>query len=147
LRLHAAAIPAVALLLGLALLARPLFHGIAPATIVGFWTAVLGQAMLPGVVLAWGARLVPPGERLLLLGQGATLGLTDVLLRRWMMSWVIRSPSCSQIRISRPRPPASGQALIRRPSNCAACRMFAPASSKRLKNSRSLGTRLSRAMM
>jgi len=75
LRLHAAAIPAVALLLGLALLARPLFHGIAPATIVGFWTAVLGQALLPGVVLAWGARLVPPGERLLLLGQGATLGL------------------------------------------------------------------------
>src|SRR5262245_2258749 len=75
-----------------------------------------------------------------------SIGVTEVLLSRWMMSWVIRSPSCSQIRMSRPRPPASGHCLISCTSSSAERRMFAPASSKRLKNSRSLGTRLSLAM-
>ncbi len=31
-------------------------------------------------------------------------GVTKVELRRLMMSWVIRSPSCSDLRISRFRP-------------------------------------------
>ena len=30
-----------------------------------------------------------------------SIGVTNVWLSRWMMSWVIRSPSCSQTRISR----------------------------------------------
>ena len=30
-----------------------------------------------------------------------SIGVTKVWLRRWMMSWVIRSPSCSASRISR----------------------------------------------
>ena len=41
-----------------------------------------------------------------------SIGVTEVLLSRWMMSCVIRSPSCSQIRISRPSPPASGHDFI-----------------------------------
>ena len=75
-----------------------------------------------------------------------SIGVTDVLFSRWMMSWVIRSPSCSQIRMSRPSPPASGHDFISWSSSWAARRMFAPASSKRRKNSRSLGTRLSLAI-
>ena len=30
-----------------------------------------------------------------------SIGVTKVVLSRWMMSWVIRSPSCSALRMSR----------------------------------------------
>ena len=30
-----------------------------------------------------------------------SMGVTNVVLRRWTMSWVIRSPSCSALRMSR----------------------------------------------
>ena len=39
-----------------------------------------------------------------------SIGVTKVELSRWMMSWVIRSPSCSALRISRPRPLVVGPA-------------------------------------
>jgi hypothetical protein len=67
--------PLVALLLGAVLVARPLIHGVAPATLLGFWAVVLGQCVLPGVLLARAARLVPGRDRLQLVGQGTTLGL------------------------------------------------------------------------
>ena len=38
-----------------------------------------------------------------------SIGVTNVWLRRWMMSCVIRSPSCSQITMSRASSPWSGQ--------------------------------------
>ncbi len=41
-----------------------------------------------------------------------SIGVTKVELSRWMMSWVILSPSCSALRISRPRPASSGQVPI-----------------------------------
>jgi hypothetical protein len=65
----------LALLLAAALAVRPLFHGVEVATILAFWAIVLGELVVPGVLLARGLRLVAPGERGLLLGQGATLGL------------------------------------------------------------------------
>ncbi len=67
--------PLAALLLATALVARPLIHGIAPATLVAFWAVVLGQCVLPGVLVARAAGLVDGRDLLLLLGQGTTLGL------------------------------------------------------------------------
>lgn len=67
------------LLAALAVLAaavlRPLLHGVPGATIAVFWATALGLAVVPGVLLCHGARLAPRGDRWLLLGQGATLGL------------------------------------------------------------------------
>ena len=65
----------VALLLGAVLVARPLIHGVAPATLLAFWAVVLGQCVLPGVILARAAGLVPGRDALQLVGQGTTLGL------------------------------------------------------------------------
>jgi hypothetical protein len=64
-----------ALLLGAALVARPLIHGVAPATLFAFWAVVLGQCVLPGVLLARATRLVAGRDTLQLVGQGTTLGL------------------------------------------------------------------------
>src|SRR5919108_2703275 len=70
-----------------------------------------------------------------------SIGVTNVWLRLWMMSWVIRSPSCSQIRISRASSLRSGYSLRSSSSRAAARLMFPPASSNRSKNSRSRGAR------
>src|SRR5215203_1668592 len=70
-----------------------------------------------------------------------SIGVTNVWLRRWMMSWVIRSPSCSQIRISLASSLRSGYSLRSSSRRAAARRMFPPASSNRSKNSRSRGAR------
>src|SRR6185312_3102589 len=70
-----------------------------------------------------------------------SIGVTNVWLSRWMMSWVIRSPSCSQIRISRASSLRSGYWVRSSSSRAAARRMFPPASSNRSKNSRSRGAR------
>src|SRR5829696_4551207 len=68
-----------------------------------------------------------------------SIGVTNVWLRRWMMSCVIRSPSCSQIRISRASSLRSGKSRNISSSRPAARKMFPPASSNRSKNSRSFG--------
>src|SRR5262249_52032436 len=69
----------LALLLGASLLAallgRPLAHGVAAASVLVFWATVLGEVLLPGVLLVLGANLTRGGDHALLLGQGATLGL------------------------------------------------------------------------
>ena len=62
-----------------------------------------------------------------------SIGVTKVELRRWMMSWVIRSPSCSAFSTSRPRPSSSGQVPIIWSSSRAACSAFWPAWMKRSK--------------
>src|SRR5918999_834627 len=58
-----------------------------------------------------------------------------------MMSWVMRSPSCSQIRISRASSLRSGKSASISSSSRAARKMLPPASSKRSKNWRSRGAR------
>src|SRR5215217_3773860 len=70
-----------------------------------------------------------------------SIGVTNVWLRRWIMSWVILSPSCSQIRMSRASSLRSGYCVSSSSSSAAARRMFPPASSNRSKNSRSRGAR------
>jgi hypothetical protein len=65
----------LAALLAAALVVRPLVHGVPASTILVFWAAVLGQVVVPGVLVCRGARLCPPTDGWLLLGQGATLGL------------------------------------------------------------------------
>ena len=40
-----------------------------------------------------------------------SMGVTNVVLRRRMMSWVIRSPSCSALRMSVERPAVVGPLL------------------------------------
>src|SRR4051794_16320761 len=70
-----------------------------------------------------------------------SIGVTNVWLRRWMMSCVIRSPSCSQIRISRVSSLRSGYWVSSSSRSAAARRMFPPASSNRSKNWRSRGAR------
>src|SRR4029453_12103846 len=70
-----------------------------------------------------------------------SIGVTNVWLRRWMMSWVIRSPSCSQIRISLASSLRSGYSFSSSSKRPAARLMFPPASSNRSKNSRSRGAR------
>jgi hypothetical protein len=69
------ALPLATLLLAAALVTRPLIHGVEPATLLAFWAVVLGQCVLPGVIVARAARLVDGRDRVLLVGQGATLGL------------------------------------------------------------------------
>src|SRR3954453_11004310 len=68
-----------------------------------------------------------------------SIGVTNVEFRRWMMSCVIRSPSCSQTTTSRESSPWSGHWSSIRSSRSAERTMLAPASSKRSKNSRSFG--------
>ena len=70
-----------------------------------------------------------------------SIGVTNVWLRRWMMSCVIRSPSCSHTTMSRASSPWSGHCSTIRSSRPAARTMFAPASSNRSKNSRSFGAK------
>ena len=70
-----------------------------------------------------------------------SIGVTKVELRRWMMSWVIRSPSCSALRISRARPLVLGPGVASSASSSrAARRVFCPASVKRSKKVRSRGS-------
>ena len=70
-----------------------------------------------------------------------SIGVTNVWLSRWMMSCVIRSPSCSQTTMSRDELAVSGHSWTSRSSRPAARTMFAPASSNRSKNSRSFGAK------
>ena len=65
----------LAALLAATLVIRPLAHGVPLATVLVFWATVLGQVVVPGVLLVRGARLTTPHDRGLLLGQGASLGL------------------------------------------------------------------------
>jgi hypothetical protein len=65
----------VAVLLGAALVVRPSAHGVPAPTVLAFWATVLGQVVVPGVLLYRGARLGPANDRWILLGQGATLGV------------------------------------------------------------------------
>lgn len=58
-----------------ALLARPLAHGIPLPTWLAFWATVLGQVLLPGVLLVRAARLRSSGDAAFALGQGASVGL------------------------------------------------------------------------
>lgn len=62
-------------LLALALVARPLAHGVAFPTILAFGATLLGQVVLPGMLLVRGARLLGSRDALLLVGQGACVGL------------------------------------------------------------------------
>src|SRR5215213_10169029 len=66
-----------------------------------------------------------------------SIGVTNVWFSRWMMSCVMRSPSCSQIRISRASSLRSGYSASSSSSNPTARWMLPPASSNRSKNWRS----------
>src|SRR3954451_24704226 len=68
-----------------------------------------------------------------------SIGVTNVEFSRWMMSCVMRSPSCSQTTMSRASEPWSGHCWSSRSSSSVASTMVAPASSNRSTNSRSLG--------
>src|SRR3954453_14008186 len=68
-----------------------------------------------------------------------SIGVTKVEFSRWMMSWVMRSPSCSQTTTSRASSPWSGHWSSICSSSSAARTMLEPASSNKSKNSRSLG--------
>src|SRR5215203_2359647 len=70
-----------------------------------------------------------------------SIGVTNVEFSRWMMSCVMRSPSCSQTTTSRPISPWSGHWSSMRSSSSAARTMLVPASSNRSKNSRSFGAK------
>src|SRR4028119_262918 len=59
-----------------------------------------------------------------------SIGVTNVEFRRWMMSYVIRSPSCSQSRIARARPCCSGNERSISSSSSAARSTVAAHSSK-----------------
>src|SRR5215208_2638376 len=74
-----------------------------------------------------------------------SIGVTKVVLRRWMMSWVIRSPSCSALRMSVARPASSGQRSSRSRRSFAVRSVFCPLSANRSKKTRSFGTRENRA--
>src|SRR5680860_578447 len=74
------------------------------------------------------------------------IGVTKVELSRRMMSWVIRSPSCSALRISRPRPLSSGQLPIIWSSSRAVRSVFCPASMKSSKKTLSRGRSERRAI-
>jgi hypothetical protein len=58
-----------------ALILRPMAHGVPGATAAVFWATVLGQVVVPGVLLCRGSRLCAPGDAWLVLGQGSTIGL------------------------------------------------------------------------
>ena len=62
-------------LLAAALVARPIAHGVPFATVLAFWATVLGQVVLPGVLLVRGARLRGSGDAWLLIGLGASVGI------------------------------------------------------------------------
>jgi len=62
-------------LLAAALVARPIAHGVPFASVLAFWATVLGQVVLPGVLLVRGARLRGSGDAWLLIGQGASVGI------------------------------------------------------------------------
>ena len=74
-----------------------------------------------------------------------SIGVTKVVLSRWMMSWVIRSPSCSALRMSRASPLSSGHCSSMSRSSFEVRRVFWPASVKRSKKTRSWGTSENRA--
>jgi hypothetical protein len=82
-------IPALlAVALGCALLLRPIAHGVSVLTVVAFWATTLGLVVAPGVLLCIGGRLCPRGDRWLVVGQGATLGIAlhgiAFLAGRWL---------------------------------------------------------------
>jgi len=62
-------------LLAAALVARPLAEGVPGATLLAFAAIVLGQVVLPGVLLTRGLRLRGSNDPWLCAGQGATLGV------------------------------------------------------------------------
>jgi hypothetical protein len=55
---------------------RPLVHGASLLAVAAFWATVLGEVVVPGVLLCRGARLCRGDDPWLTLGQGATLGLS-----------------------------------------------------------------------
>ena len=67
--------PALGTLVGAVLVLRPLAYGIPVGTVAVFWATVLGQIVVPGVLLCVGARLCAADDRWLLAGQGTTVGL------------------------------------------------------------------------
>src|SRR6185503_13531058 len=75
-----------------------------------------------------------------------SIGVTKVELSRLTISWVIRSPSCSAVKIARPSSSSSGQRAIIWSSSRAALSVLVPASTKRSKNVRSRGRSESRAI-
>jgi hypothetical protein len=72
---QAAAALLTGVLLAAALVVRPVAHGVPFATVLAFWATVLGQVVLPGVLLVRGLRLRGSRDPWLRVGQGATLGL------------------------------------------------------------------------
>ena len=70
-----------------------------------------------------------------------SIGVTNVWLSRLKMSCVIRSPSCSASRMSRASAERSGNVASISSSISPARATLTAASSKRSKNSRSLGTK------
>ena len=74
-----------------------------------------------------------------------SIGVTNVVFSRWMMSWVMRSPSCSALSRSRPRPLSSGHSWNMSRSSLDERSVFWPASVKRSKKTRSCGTSENRA--
>jgi hypothetical protein len=58
-----------------AVVLRPLAHGVPGTTVAVFWATVLGQVVVPGVLLCHGARLCGRRDPWLVLGQGATVGV------------------------------------------------------------------------
>jgi hypothetical protein len=66
----------VAAALAAVMVVRPLVHGASPLAVAAFWATVLGQVVVPGVLLCQGARLCRRDDPWLTLGQGATLGLS-----------------------------------------------------------------------
>jgi hypothetical protein len=67
---------AAAVALAVLLIARPLVHGVSPQAVAAFWVVVLGEVVVPGVLLCRGARLCRRDDPWLTLGQGTTLGLS-----------------------------------------------------------------------
>jgi len=66
-----------------------------------------------------------------------SIGVTNVEFSLWWMSWAIRSPSCSQITMSRARSARSGKWASIWSSRSAPRVTLRAASSNRSKNSRS----------
>ena len=67
--------PVLGALVAAVVVLRPLAYGIPLGTVAVFWATVLGQVVVPGVLLCRGARLCPASDRWLLAGQGTTMGL------------------------------------------------------------------------
>ena len=125
-----------------ALVLRPAAHGVPGPTLASFWATVLGQVVVPGVLLCRGAALCPPGDAWLLLGQGATLGplppgprdargagaLWRRGCRRWSRSPRPRSASGWAGRPRRRREPGP-RAPARPPPRCSPSRWPSPRAS------------------